>query len=99
MRCYNNSDEVIVVGRTPIPPRTDVFIDDAYLHTPWAKKMRKERVLVFPYYGKLPWTDVDVIKSAAAPEEPTVEEEPINTTPDDTTTPGDGDHSRALPTI
>lgn len=83
MRCYNNSDEVIVVGRTPIPPRTDVFIDDAYLHTPWAKKMRKEKVLVFPYYGKLPWNDVEVLKAAEVVEAPPpAEEEPINTEPD-----------------
>lgn len=63
MKVFNNTDEPIVVGRTTIPPRSSESVDDAYLITPWAKKMKKERRIVFPYYGHLPWEQANVVKT------------------------------------
>lgn len=80
MRVYNNSDVAQPVGRTVIPPKSEAFVDDAYLLTPWAKKMRKAKILVFPYYGKIPWEEAEVVKAAA--EEPIPDPEEILATED-----------------
>jgi hypothetical protein len=63
MRVFNNSNAAVPVGRTVIPAMSEAFVDDAYLLTPWAKRMKRERILVFPYYGTLPWEKAPILKA------------------------------------